>query len=367
MRFFEFETRLDEGGSTKLIRYNSEVGMLYAFIGSGDFNPANPETSLPADALSNPTQVYSDIKKLLGTNFDVNLFNKWVNVGNTAKAKIQEKLGSMPAKFGWAGGSNRGGGAVDISFDGSPVAGISLKAEGGITLANLTPKALGIQTERGIDVFSKAAKVEFDQMKQSIVKDVLSQARAKPGLTIAPIDPKYSITFNSETNTFTCTGKATVDWSQEKILASIEKNAKWQRVFGDWFQANWAAKKEYATPLYQKVAKTFEATIEAHLQDNAQLVSMLRFGKVPYFYATHNSLYYVPTAESATLLKIKGLRYAEPDGTSQRFIALIGRPDSDQNADLDIYVRYANGMFESNPTVRVQSLKNPQFISWELL
>jgi hypothetical protein len=367
MRFFEFNQTLEEGGKSNPIRYNSEVGMLFAFVGNGQFDPANPEQSISREILSNPDQVYKDIKNLLGKNYDERLFSSWVKIGESYKSKIVDKLGSLPSKFGWAGGSNIAGGVTDITFEGSKIAGISIKAEGGITLANLSPSSLGIEVERGIDVFSKAAKEEYDQMKQSVVTDVLAQAKENPGLTISPIDPKYSITYNSETNTFKCTGKQTVDWPQEKILANLEKNAKWQRVFGDWFQSNWQSKKSYATPLYQKVAKAFETTIENHLQDNAKLTSMLRFGDVPYFYATPSNLYYVPTVESVALLQIKGIKYAEPDGTSQRFIANIGRPDSDQNAGLDIYIRYANGMFESNPTVRVQSLKNPQFISWELL
>jgi len=94
---------------------------------------------------------------------------------------------------------------------------------------------------------------------------------------------------------------------------------------------------------------------------------MLRFGPAPYYYCTPKSLYYVPSAQEAQDLVLKGIRYGEADGTSQLFLADIGRADSDDAASLDIYMRYANGMFASNPTARVQSLRNPQFISWELL
>jgi hypothetical protein len=127
------------------------------------------------------------------------------------------------------------------------------------------------------------------------------------------------------------------------------------------------SKKDYATPLYSKLAKVFELTIENHLKQSGNLAGMMRFAKQPYFYASSNALYYVPSIDEVNDLEVRGLKYAAPDGTAQLFAALIGRPGSTENAELDIYIRYANGMFETNPTVRIQNLKNPQFISWEKL
>jgi len=51
----------------------------------------------------------------------------------------------------------------------------------------------------------------------------------------------------------------------------------------------------------------------------------------------------------------------QPTGTG------IGNAGSNNAAEIDVYMRYANGMFACNPTVRVQSLQYPEFISWELL
>jgi len=367
MRFREFKPVLDEGGASGAKRYSSEIGLLYAFIGNGEFDPSNPETSLPAQSLQNPEATYKSIKSLVASNFDQSIFQQWVGLGQAYKAKIEAKLGEFPAQFTWAGGKNKADNAADVGFVGSSVAGVSIKADGGITLANLTPKAIGIEKERGMDTFSQYAKVEFDNMKQRIVADVLELAKSKPDEALSFKDPKYNITYMSETDTFKCAGKKVVDWPAEKILASIEKNAHWQRVFGDWFQANWDTKKSYAAPLFQRVAAAFEATIENHLAQSAQLANILRFSATPYFYATSNGLYYVPTIESVRDLESKGVFYGNADGTGQVFKAKIGRPDSEAFATMDIYIRYANGLFETNPTVRVQNLANPQFISWELL
>ena len=38
-----------------------------------------------------------------------------------------------------------------------------------------------------------------------------------------------------------------------------------------------------------------------------------------------------------------------------------------ESFELPVYEGGANGMFETNPTVRVQSLKNPQHLGWDEL
>ena len=151
------------------------------------------------------------------------------------------------------------------------------------------------------------------------------------------------------------------------ILNSVSKNAKWQRVFGDWFQANWSTKKQYAEPLYLDIAKTFEKVIENSLQDRSKLTTTLAFEDKSYFYATPKSLFFVPSVNDLDDISIKNLKYGAPDGTSQKYLAEIGMPGSIENAAIIIYIRYANGMFETNPTVRIQSLRNPEFIGWQKL
>jgi hypothetical protein len=374
MRFYEFnpQLRLDEGGKSSGRRYNSEVAILCALTGVdiSTFDPNNASQSLPAQAFDNPKVVYNDIKKLLGPNFEPDLFQKWYEIGSDYAGIINAKMdqtGNSIGQLSWAGGKNQAENAADVGFVGSNIAGISIKAEGGITLANLTPKALGLTPDKGNDIFYHYAQEEFKDMKTKIFTDVLNLAQSTPGEVISPLSEKYSIMFDPDTQKFTCKGKKTLTADATTILASVSKNSSWQRVFGDWFQANWQNKKAYATPLFKKIAKAFEVTIEEHLQQSSSLTNMLRFAKQPYFYISTTGLYYVPGLDEVQDLKLMGLKYGAPDGTSQLFVAQIGRPDSKQFAELDIYVRYANGMFEANPTVRVQTLRNPQFISWEKL
>ena len=241
------------------------------------------------------------------------------------------------------------------------------KDAGGITLKNLTPKSLGIDGEYGIDVFAYHAEEDYIKMKQAIFNDVMDLAQKSPDTRIAPITDKYAITYLSQQDKFYCEGKNKVELSRNDILNSVSKNAKWQRVFGDWFQANWSTKKQYAEPLYLDIAKTFEKVIENSLQDRSKLTTTLAFEDKSYFYATPKSLFFVPSVNDLDDISIKNLKYGAPDGTSQKYLAEIGMPGSIENAAIIIYIRYANGMFETNPTVRIQSLRNPEFIGWQKL
>jgi hypothetical protein len=372
MRYYEFGDLLTEGGKSSGRRYNSEIAVLCALAGVdiSNFDPSKPEQYIPSNVLENPNATYTDIKKLLVPNYDQALFQGWYNKAQAYKEVINNKLAANKSQLGqltWAGGKNQAENAADIGFAGSTVAGVSIKAEGGITLANLTPKALGLTPDKGNDIFYHYAQDEFKDMKTKIFTDVLNQAREQPGIVIAPLTQKYTIVYDENTDKFTCTGKSNITADEKTILNSVAKNAKWQRVFGDWFQANWKSKKSYATPLFSKIATSFERTIEQHLQQSSSLTSMLRFAKQPYFYLSTSGLYYIPTIDDIQDLKLRGLKYGTPDGTSQLFVAQLGRPESTDFAEIDIYIRYANGMFEENPTVRVQTLKNPQYIGWEKL
>jgi len=375
MRFFEFNQPINEGGKSDKKRYNSEIGLIYGFVTGGAdpsaFDPSNPQASIKAEALEKPEYFYTEVKKLLAPNFDPQRFAFWVSRAAAIRQAIEGKTETFPSQFGWAGGKNQAENAADIKFVGSPVAGISVK-DAGITLGNLTPASLGIEQEKGVDVFSKYSKTNFDNLKKQVFADVLAEAKADETgqpLSFHKKEPgKYTIQYNADKNVFVIGYKGKlIEKTEQNIMAGIEKNAPWQRVFGDWFVANWATKKSYAQPLYQDLARQFALIINNHLQQSSQLKKILQFSNVPYFYATERNLYYVPSADEAGDLVLRKVTAGEPDGVSQYFYAEMGRPDSEQNAKVQIYLRSANGLFASNTTVRVQNLIDPQFISWEKL
>jgi hypothetical protein len=357
------------------VRYNSEVGLLAGFmrLDAEKFNPSQPEKTMPAQLLEDPKAVYTDIANLLAPVFDEKLFNKWYDLGQTYGQAMHEKLTKgkrRVERFGWAGGANQSeSGPSDVEFIGSDVAGVSVKESGGITLANLTTASVGLDTEYGQDVFSKYAVEDYLTMKRNIFTEVMNLAQSQPDVPVSSGDPKYTVTYMSATDTYKCVGKSTVDLSADDILSKLGTNAGWQRPFGNWFVANFSEYRHYSDPLFHKISSIFVETIAETLKDSSKLRKMLQFSKVPYFYATPKHLYYVPSYDEVDDLEVKDVTYADPDGTAQLFKIQIGRKDAldDATAELDFYIRYGNGMFETNPTVRVQSLKNPQFIAWEQL
>jgi hypothetical protein len=357
------------------VRYNSEVGLMAGFmrVDADSFNPAQPEKSLPAELLDDPERVYEEIKKFLAPNYDADIFSKWVGLGETYGYAMHDKLvkGSRRVKaFEWAGGTNQSStGPSDVGFVGSDVSGVSIKEAGGITLANLTPASVNLKPENGDDVFAMYTLEGYLEMKRKIFTEVMNIAMEQPDVPLEPKEPAYSITYNSKTNKFRCVGKNVFEGTSAEILNSLRKNTGWQRPFGDWFVANFSAYRHFSDPLFQTISVKFVEVIRDALKDSTKLRKMLQFGAQPYFYATPKSLYYVPSFNEVEDLEVKDVTYGDPDGTSQLFKVLVGRKDAlpEAVATLDVYIRYGNGMFEANPAVRVQNLKNAQYIAWEKL
>lgn len=367
MKISEIYT-LDEGGKSDGVRYNSEIAFLYTLAGNSKLNPKNPSASFDLTRFNDPDRVEREINRFLVPNYSEKTFNNWLLLSEKYITAIQQHQGKPITQLGWAGGTNKNDdGVADVVFYNYPVAGVSIKDVGGITLNNLTPKKLGLETSgRGQDLFGSLAEQEFLDMKVKIFRDVLDDARRTPD-----VEQSYGgtrgITYNSKSQEFFVRGsKNTFRGTEKDIIAqATTRIGNWQRVFGDWFQLNWSSKKEYAAPLYKKISLIIEKRLEETLQSQEALLSIMQFADSPYYYATTKGLYYVPSAADAADLRLKRIYYGNPDGTAQRFMAEIGRPDNKNNAIVTIYIRYANGMFESNPTVRVQSLKNPENMMWE--
>ena len=173
--------------------------------------------------------------------------------------------------------------------------------------------------------------------------------------------------FDSKTKQFTCHGKNKKIGTAAEIMADVEKNAHWQRAFGDWFVTNYAAEKELMGPLVKAISVKFTGIMKRHLSKDGTAAKLVKFVKRPFFYVNPSHVYYVPSIDEVSDLTLKDVKFAAPDGATMKFIAEIGMKDSEENAQVEIHVRYANGIFETNPTARVQSLKNAQFLSWEQL
>lgn len=374
MRLFEFQDQpLNEGGKSDAVRYNSEIGMLLSFCSANidKFDPTKPEKSIPASMLANPQNTYNDIKKLLAPAYNPDLLRRWYEYSQTTVKPIVVnkliELGEVVDQFNWAGGMNQNAEtSADVEFVGSTISGCSVKEKSGITLNNPSPKDLGLEV--GGDAFLKYARPEYLQWKQGVFSQVLQLAQKNPGVKIGGKDTaKYFVVYDPKTKKFTCNGKNQKVGTSQEIMADMEKNAFWQRAFGDWFVTNYASQKQLMAPLVESIAEKFTAIMKAHLSQGGTAAKLVKFVKRPFFYVNPSHVYYVPSIDDVADLTLKDVKFAAPEGATMKFIAEIGMKDSMENAQVEIHVRYANGIFETNPTARVQSLKNAQFLSWEEL
>lgn len=374
MRLYEIENaQLSEGGKSDAVRYNSEIGMLLSFCSADitKFDPTKPEKSIPSSMLANPQRTYDDIKKLLAPAYDPALLARWHEYSQTTVKPIVVnklvELGEVVDQFNWAGGANiNPETSADIEFVGSTIAGCSVKEKSGITLNNPSPKDLGLEV--GGDAFLRYARPEYLSWKEGVFTQVLNLAKKNPGTKIGGKDTaKYYVVYDPKTKKFTCNGKNQKVGTSQEIMADMEKNAYWQRAFGDWFVVNYATQKSLMAPLVEAIAEKFTTIMKAHLSQGGTAAKLVKFVKRPFFYVNPSHVYYVPSIDDVADLTLKDVVFAAPDGATMKFIALIGMKDSEENAQVEIHVRYANGIFETNPTARVQSLKNAQFLSWEQL
>ena len=374
MRLYEIENaQLTEGGKSDAVRYNSEIGMLLSFCSADidKFDPIKPERSIPPTMLADPQNTYNDIRALLAPNYNPNLLRRWYEYSQTTVKPIVVnklmELGEVVDQFNWAGGKNQNAEtSADVEFVGSTISGVSVKEKSGITLNNPSPKDLGLEV--GGDAFLRYARPEYLSWKKGVFTQVLQLAKKNPGTKIGGKDSEnYYIIYDPKTKQFTCKGKNQKVGTSQNIMASMEKNDKWQRAFGDWFVVNFSRQKHLMDPLIKEIAKTFTKIMKAHLSQGGTAAKLVKFVKRPFFYVNPSHVYYVPSIDDVADLTLKDVYFAAPDGATMKFIAEIGMKDSMENAQVEIHVRYANGIFEANPTARVQSLKNAQFLSWEEL
>ena len=189
MRFTEFyQPLITEGGDSKATQFNSEVGLLAAMCGvdTASFDPTNP-----ADSFTNSPYVVGEATlaniQAGAANYKPDVFAKWVNkIGPGIANKVLDQLAQLghpaPTELEWVGSQNQSS-VADVKFVNHPVDGISVKEKGAPTLANLTPKALGLDTgpDGDPDVFRRFVKPEWDAVKTYVFEKVISIAKSQPG------------------------------------------------------------------------------------------------------------------------------------------------------------------------------------------
>jgi len=354
--------------------------------------PATIEQAFPPNRVEQ--NVLGEIAKWLFPNFDKAMFDQFAAKGAAYQGIIGKQTGGWNGQFNWVGGVNKGSNAADVGFVGSKIAGISVKADTGITLSNLTPESLGLYKgifddqgnqmvrEKGkkkgqlmwdtSDVLGQHAYNEWLDFKQKCFSAVMDLADREPGKQFGwheKTPEKYYIVSDGA-GTYTCAGKNKFSGSKADILSAAGKNLKWQRVFGDWAIANWSQAKEFAKPMIAKLSADLLTPMNHALNDSEKLANALRMSNHAYFYLSKDGLYFVPTKDAVHHLALKKIEFGNPEGATMKFYAYIGErakggtKTNTADARVEIHIRYANGLFEASPTVRVQGLTAPEGLTW---
>lgn len=382
---FSFNEFLTEGGKSGGARYNTELASLLSFCGDmKGFDPNMPENNFNPKMLQNPEYVYGEIKKFLPPSYDEKKFTQFYNFSKKVKPLIEKRVGKINQLF-WVGGSNLSGdeaNPADVEFVGSSSYGISIKDKSGITLSNLSPKRLGLDSEVGEDTIRYYSTVVrntksdvnlFEQLKKKVFITLIIEA-TKTKKRIAPIKDYYFI--EAVDNNKFLIGYKKGSKKVEEVFNRIELlspdnyayNRAFHRVFGDYMVANKKKFSPMIKRLYKFIGETIVGIIQDKLNSNNELLRVLNVGIKSYFYQTPSKLYYVPSVDELKNknLIVKDIQMGTGDISSGvKFNVVIGDSNSKDNSTLELYIRYANGVFATNSTVRVQTLKNPENIFWE--
>ena len=358
-----FEVSLvKEGGASGATRYSSELGVLASYAGKpnvANLVPSSPNKYFDASKLLNPKQVFGDIKNLVSQegNFDPKVYKLFIERGN--KLKLNTK--NIPKQVSWAAGQNIGdetGSAADIIFVNNKIAGVSVKV-GLATLGNFTPSLLGIGEDKG-DAFEQYAKEEFNQFKTAVISDALSKG------SWGTQDGKY--TFKKvKPNKFILTvgDKQTAPLTKEEIInGNVSK--KFLSVFGAYLVVNKNKFTKFAKNFYEKVGSIVYKIVDRNL--GANISSALNLMQKPYYYLSDKAMYRVKSIKEAGNLDFSvSYNYNPNDVTGVQYIISFNNKESKKVAQVTLYMRYANRVFASSPTLRVQNYKGLENIIWEKL
>lgn len=379
-----FEQYLTEGGKSGSVRYNTELSCLLAYTGKNKnlsgFDPTDPLFN-PADwwdesKLHQSHIVYKEIMTFLPKNYNERMFKTYYDISLKNKSRVTRKTGHIDSLF-WVGGSNDKGEdstPADVEFFGNKSSGISVKGKSGITLSNLSPSRIGL------DVAGDAIKYYCDTVDQTIYSDwkktvilsTLKKARDMKGQVYSPDkkSPYYNITHIGADNYTINSKKTTIDVTEGNLLSTMSRNLEYHSVFGAHLTQNVREFEKVTKKVFETAAKAISPIIQNTFVDHTKVEKILNFSDKSYFYQSLNYIYYVPSRSEflKTPLEIKKVSFDMGSKASGILLKIyIGLKGSSKYSTIDLWLRYANRVFGSNATVRVQQLKNPESIAWEVL
>lgn len=384
------EQLLSEGGDATSKRFFSELGALAAWAGKGNnptFDPSKPEDWLDETKIQNPHEVFEDIRRFLTSaqaKYDATAKKTHLDVAGyyqlSKKAKdliladMSAKGLSAPTMFGWVGGENAlsiGATPSDVNFVDNDIAGVSIKDDGGLGVGNLGAGEL--EFEGTGDLFARLAPRELCDLKSTVMTDLLAELKTVGSMT-AGSQSNYIMTWNEEA------GKIQIDVPEGKTIAGtpdqltnwgfLVKSNSYQRVLGQYFLQNKAKYKKQTDALLAATSDKIKEAIETKVIPNIDKLAKLGgFGSQPYYYqlAKPFKVAYVPDKDTANDIEVVKITPPSTMSGGLKYLIALRRRGIQGFATVEVHIRYAQGIFGSSPSFRIQTLKGHQNLYWEIL
>ena len=382
-----------EGGDATSKRFFSELGALAAWAGyegsTPTFDPEHPEQWLDPKKLANPEKIFGEIRRFLGPasktfdamdkkpHFDIAEYYARSKQGrDIILANMSEKGLTPPTKFDWVGGENaRSVGATpsDVDFVDGDAAGVSIKDDGGVGLANLGAGELEIEGDG--DLFARLAPRELIALKTAVMKNLIKEIK-QSGEYVVPSSPNNKIVYDPSNKQYPfvvyAKGKRAAMATEAELLSTeyLSKSYAYQRFLGDYYLANKDRYTQYSNALLMATSDAIRDAIEKKVIPNADKLAKLGgFGSKQYYYqlAKPFKVAYVPDKSTANDIEIVKITPPKVMSGGLKYLIALRRRGMEDYATVEAHIRYAQGVFSSSPSFRIQSLKGAQNLYWEIL
>jgi len=383
------ENILTEGGDATSKRFFSELGALAAWAGKGSdpsFDPERPQDWLDASKLEDPEIVFKDITRFLSDarkKYDADKkahldIDGYYELSKRAKELIlsdmREKGIAPPKKFGWVGGENAlsvGATPSDVNFIDNDIAGVSIKDDGGVGVGNLGAGEL--EFEGSGDLFGRLAPNELYSLKVAVMTDLIEELK-DGGSLAAGSKSDYIMTWIEEEQKvlIQAPGKQDIKGNEDQLTnwGFLQKSNEYQRVLGQYFLAHKNDYKSYTDKLLDATSEKIKDAIEKKVIPNANKLAKLGgFGSQAYYYqlAKPFKVAYVPDKDTANDIEVVKITPPSAMSGGLKYIIELRRRGMEGVAKVEVHIRYAQGIFASSPSFRIQSLKGHENLYWEVL
>jgi hypothetical protein len=167
-------------------------------------------------------------------------------------------------------------------------------------------------------------------------------------------------------------GKRDIKGNEEQLTnwGFLQKSNEYQRVLGEYFLANKDNYKKYTDNLLMATSDKIKDAIENKVIPNANKLAKLGgFGSQAYYYqlAKPFKVAYVPDKNTANDIEVVKITPPSAMSGGLKYLIALRRRGLEGFATVEVHIRYAQGVFASSPSFRIQTLRGHENLYWEVL